>query len=259
MKVTQPKGQALSELMVAMSFIVPMLLLVPVLANYLDVQTATHEAGRYMAWERTVRNDLSSNALSQEISEHFLEGEGVGFSVAQPVATGERWRDFGAEALSERTSVVDSNDSVALTDWEATGLPTPDPARENVATDQFAADDALGVNSVSIPLRSDSSLYDGLDAPDDLINGSQRFHTRSTSALLASGGVVPLNEAEFKAQMDNVVRHDDQALNIVQSPLRLARWAGLQEVTQILTYDPDRKNAVPAEQSMMLPDGLLEE
>src|SRR5690606_31683869 len=49
------RGQAMTELLIAATFVlVPLLLLIPLLGKYIDIRHATIQAARYEAWEYTV-------------------------------------------------------------------------------------------------------------------------------------------------------------------------------------------------------------
>lgn len=261
-------GQALTELLVALAVIVPLFLLIPTLANYLDVQTTTHEASRYVAWERTVYSaaEKSPDQVRQEVQELFVESEETGFSTGNKNAVRERWADFGGDNVAARRSIIDNDKSVAVTDVQvidgvaiqdiATSVRAMNGLRNSSAFDA----NSLGRNDVSLPLRSNASLLRDSDTPDDLIAGEQRFHTKSAVAILSNGGGVPRNAQAFKATMDNdVVRHDGRRLGLVQAPGYAAGLLlGAREVTSIMGGPLASRSTASENLSTQLPYGLIQ-
>ena len=60
-------GQAMTELLIAASFVlVPLLLLIPLLGKYIDIRHATIQAARYEAWEYTVWYNDGAAGLSDD-------------------------------------------------------------------------------------------------------------------------------------------------------------------------------------------------
>jgi hypothetical protein len=61
------RGQAMTELLVAASFVlVPLLLLIPLLGKYIDIRHAAIQAARYEAWEYTVWYNGTAGGLSDD-------------------------------------------------------------------------------------------------------------------------------------------------------------------------------------------------
>jgi hypothetical protein len=54
MTKTNQSGQSLAEFSVALVVLVPLLLIVPLLGKYIDMNQAALQASRYVAWEKTV-------------------------------------------------------------------------------------------------------------------------------------------------------------------------------------------------------------
>lgn len=271
-------GQALSELLVSMAVIAPFFLLIPVLANYLDVQTANHEAARYVAWERTAYENLPAD-IQAKVQERFLLKESSGFSSGSIGENDVRWRDYGR---TDGSVVVDLNQDVGI-DQEYMALNVNDPVtNSSIDAVQAMNSDAYGKSSVSFPLDSDGYLFavfssganylksnrTGVATPSDSVDGSSRFHTKSAVAILADGGIVPKNEEDFTNTItggggkEGFVTTDEGPLNFFEAPLRLFHFVfsgvGLFKELDILYEDDGGLRAVADGQSEILPDGLIE-
>lgn len=81
-------GQAISEFLVALLWLVPFAIGFYTLAQMWNVQITTSKAARYMAWERTAYddqayqskvNDLTELGFKAEVSSRFFSNGGVGF------------------------------------------------------------------------------------------------------------------------------------------------------------------------------------
>lgn len=63
----QSGGQSLTEFAVVLVVLVPLLLMVPLLGKYSDMNQAALEASRYVAWEKTVDPGKSDAKLADEV------------------------------------------------------------------------------------------------------------------------------------------------------------------------------------------------
>lgn len=267
------KGQSLSELLVSLAVIAPLFILVPVMANYLDIQTATHEASRYVAWERTAYRDMSDMPDDVEtlVQERFVRRESGGFSLAQAGDDDKRWKDFGRNGLP---SLVDRTSNSAVSSGTL-AMNINDPvSNSNINAIEAMDSDALGVTAVSIPLDADGSLLatfsagsdflhrdrSSISTPNDEVSGGARFHTKASAVLLADGGAVPVNEEAYTDITNTIVSTDGSRIDGWQGPLKLFNviTLGFFEEIDILESDNDGKQAVSEEQSLILPEGLVE-
>lgn len=78
------EGQAVVEMMIAMTVLIPLFLVIALLAQFIDIQFKTHQASRYALWERTVwgensktvevagNNVKSAKALAEEVDILFF-------------------------------------------------------------------------------------------------------------------------------------------------------------------------------------------
>lgn len=62
----EQRGQALTEFLVASVAILPLLLLIPVIAKYQDINHTTLAASRYVAFDATQRNDINNNWKTEQ-------------------------------------------------------------------------------------------------------------------------------------------------------------------------------------------------
>lgn len=90
-----PQGQALTEFIVVLLALVPLILLMPVIAKYQDIAHATQMASRYAAFEAITRNDGSGSfkpesQLADEVRRRFFSNSDA------PVKTNDTAGDFKA-------------------------------------------------------------------------------------------------------------------------------------------------------------------
>lgn len=118
------KGQALSETLVGLLALVPVLILIPYIGKYLDVKHKTLDAGRYAVWERSVFSDGGSwGAGENQKSDEKIESEIVSRLLSDPrtpisadIAAANQnvlWQDHGGADLVDLSSY-----SQALTEFE---------------------------------------------------------------------------------------------------------------------------------------------
>jgi hypothetical protein len=65
-KTRRQHGQALTEFLVASVAILPLLLLIPVIAKYQDINHTTLAASRYVAFDATQRNDINNHWKTEQ-------------------------------------------------------------------------------------------------------------------------------------------------------------------------------------------------
>ena len=76
-------GQSLTEFLVALVVLVPLLLMVPMLGKYIDINQTTLQASRYVAWEKTVDTGKSDATLAAEVRRRFYG------NLVMPIKTGD--------------------------------------------------------------------------------------------------------------------------------------------------------------------------
>lgn len=109
------KGQALSEFIVYMAWIIPFLFMVAGIVQMMKAQTQTHKAARYVAWERTAytgaayqdRINDPINGFDDEVASRFFENENKGFDPEEG-GSSERWLDWdsGRSIVNLETGVT---------------------------------------------------------------------------------------------------------------------------------------------------------
>ncbi len=95
--MTPARGQAMTELLITASFVlIPLLLLIPLLGKYIDIQHAAIQAARYEAWEQTVWYADSSETPT-------------GFNGDQPLKTEQQTQRESRKRFFTRTDMpIDS-------------------------------------------------------------------------------------------------------------------------------------------------------
>lgn len=224
------KGQSSIEFLVSMAFLLPVVLLLPTLANMLLVQTETHKAARYAAWERTaypVNQLKTASNLSQDVENRFLRRPAERFansSNSQAAVT--TWTDF----RYNRTMVDFTSQQVVATQFRQPRSATADSQNASAwlagRGGQNNPNNSVQLGSLqstglSVPLRSDTSLlqatrpHDALYfendpgnapvVPFDEVAQRNRFYVSSSSALVADGWAAG-NETMFRDRVSDVNR-----------------------------------------------------
>lgn len=112
-------GQAIVEMLLGVTLLVPVLLVITLLAQFLDIQYKTHESSRYAAWERTIwaekpetaevagNNVKSAGELHDEVDVLFFRSARmpVHFKSLQDNTRSENplWRSSEGESLLAET------------------------------------------------------------------------------------------------------------------------------------------------------------
>lgn len=199
------KGQSITEFLVALLFLVPIILALPTLANMLSMQTEAYKAGRYVAWERTAyssSNVKTDNQLSLEIENRFMVNDQQGFGDTAAIGDQARWHDF-----KNNLNMYDAAKGIAMQVSQSSATATQQNASAWLATNKNTPT-AVQINTmqttkVSVPLRSNISLLQGTRnvnawlteadpakdpaPPLDPIRNSHNFYLASSSAIVADG------------------------------------------------------------------------
>lgn len=221
------KGQSSVELLVSAAVIVPILLLLPTLANMLLLQTETHKAARYVAWERVAypQDRLKSGSdLADEVENRFFRFGTQGFDASASVSNQlAPWQDWG-RSVGDRTS-----ESASLVQLDGNVGARVDASRSATAnhinTSAYLAGrggsnaiqlDTLQSAEISIPLRSENSLLRLGVAPRDPVSGENRFYLHSSSALVVDSWV-PANEQVFASRVSDIGGRERSFLSAYQN------------------------------------------
>lgn len=220
------EGQSSVELLVSAAVIVPIVLLLPTLANMLLLQTETHKAARYVAWERVAYPEdqlKSASVLAQEVEDRFFLYGRQGFGSAADVSNRlTPWQDWGrrvADRGAQSASQVQFESSVG-----ANVDSSRSATANHINTSSYLAGrgganavqlDTLQSAEISIPLRSENSLLQLATTPRDPVSGDNRFYLRSSSALVVDSWV-PANDQVYYSRVSDIGGRDRGFLGLYQ-------------------------------------------
>ena len=219
----QQKGQSVSEFIVTMAVLVPLLLVLASFSNLLTLNTETVEAGRLAAWERTVYTENSEFGVDSSYIEERIADN------VRRIYLDKNYTDFGpGKELDAPTlpSIVDrtvnGGQPVSVRTSPPGAIAGVGMVNENtrlVQTLRSALNNSVAMQSpeISIAINSDYSLlktvrftdyrradYDDPDSPpSDSIAGRDQFNTSSHSALVA-GGWMPGSSRDFAVATGHV-------------------------------------------------------
>lgn len=143
------RGSAIIETLVYVGWLFPLLLLFFAVMQLIQVQTQTHKAARYVAWERTAysgqdyqaRLNDQINGFDSEVEQRFFIDEGSGFEVDEDdgVVVSSRWNDW-----ESKRSIIDLDGGVFVREAgenntfidEATGFLESNSSRVNWLQDR---------------------------------------------------------------------------------------------------------------------------
>ncbi len=198
-------GQAMTELLVSLWFLIPLFLLMPLMGKYLDMQHTMNNAARYAAWEYVAQQDLwdefpstgdaeddnspirsASTILANQIRERFFFHPLNGITEHDNSVHNEVWRDnTGATLLS-----YDTGEPVS---------PIVDIERSLPSSDEIANFDTLlrwDIEPKNLLWVTVNMPVNPFPMPMQEVFDGPREPMRATSALIADS-LVPQNEEEF--------------------------------------------------------------
>lgn len=112
-KISQQRGQAITEFNVTAAFVlIPLFIMIPLLGKYIDMKHASVQAARYMAWERTVWFDDSSNPEKNTVPNEVLYPSKRASTIARKkrhdnLVIETRQRFFGSVMVDDLNSTDD--------------------------------------------------------------------------------------------------------------------------------------------------------
>lgn len=288
-------GQSSVELLVSAAFIVPIVIMMATLANFLLVQTEAHKAGRYVAWERTAyaAADLKpAEEMASDIEKRFLVDPESSFGNTVKSTFRAPWRDWhwqrsGDDILDvgNQAVVIDRDNARSATAananasaWLAGRGGRSDPANA-------VSIDTLQLSRVSIPLDPNASIlqatkphkiqygdetltsfwsyeldYENSPAPpEDSIAETNRYSIASSSALV-SDSWAPANETMFRDRvsgMNSASRAFQRGWEGVLAPVR-GVFDELEDHLYVGSPIAESYNMVDSHQSTVLPTSLKE-
>ncbi len=271
MRHHKQRGQAISEFIVAMVWMVPVIIGFVAIAQMLNMQSTTHEAARYVAWERLAYDGATyqqrvaggADGFSQEVTRRFFVNGGSGFG-AEDGNYSRDWRDwqsnqsnFDIEQGVRLTAAADSDD-VADDQQRLSGFLDRRSGESSWMSGRGGIElDTSVTAQLSVPVRADgNSAFAGEFAP-----GDPRL---STSYALISDSWAASSEDQFTGRVKD---SRPQGLTKLRTWLQNNGGARLLrnqfgEIDEKLYSDPDSDansfSTVSPEQSVALPVSLLE-
>ena len=272
------KGQSVSEFIVTMAVLVPLLLVMASFANLLTLNTETVEAGRLAAWQRTVYKESDEfgvddayirDEIADSINEVYLQKNYTDFGPGKALNTTALPslvdRSVNGGPVSVRTPTPTEIDGIAMVNNNTRLVQSLGEALTNSAT--------LQSPEVSIAIDSDYSLLKAVkltgyrtatyenpeNLPFDRVAGRNQFHTSSRAALIADGWM-PGSSSNFAAVTSSVA-FDEDGLKAFQggdgllSPYRVFDFFGFDEV-EAVTRNRDGYTTSSDTQDSILPSDL---
>lgn len=225
-------GQSITEALVALAVLVPLILVVVSFANLLSASSSGTQAGRFAAWQRTVYQQGMSGIGQAQIETRITNNIKRIYMEDKPRIDMAQGRS--GDNVTDRPLVMDLDDEVALVMSESRvdhldglqnkntriarciyrGLTThTDSCNSGVGT---ALDRPTIVSPVvSIPIDKDFSLFKLMEAagmagntyqdtgtpPSDRVSGTSRYSVTGQAALLTVGSWTPATPED----LDNAV------------------------------------------------------
>lgn len=290
-------GQSSVELLVSAAFIVPIVIMMATLANFLMVQTEAHKAGRYVAWERTAyaAADLKpADEMASDIETRFLVDPESSFGNTVKSTFRTPWRDWHWQRPDDDDDILDVGNQAVVIDRDAAHSATAGSANASAwlagrggRSDPANAVpiDTLQLSRVSIPLDPQASIlqatrphkipygdetlisfwsyeldYENSPAPpEDSIAESNRYFIASSSALV-SDSWAPANETMFRDRvsgMNNASRAFQRGWEGLLAPVR-GVFDELEDHLYVGSPIAESYNMVDSRQSTVLPTSLKE-
>ncbi|MEE2731824.1 MAG: hypothetical protein VYA55_13475 [Pseudomonadota bacterium] len=262
--MNRQRGQAMSEFLVYMAWLIPFTFMAVAIVQMIKVQTQTHKAARYVAWERTAYSGAEYqdrltdpiNGFDDEVATRFFLQEESGFDSDGGITSG-RWTD-----RQSRQSIVDLDNGIRI--------------REPDTNDTFI-NDATGF------LESNSSRVNWLQERSDVeLNAIAAaslqvdFDAENAYALTPTSGFTPHVDASYVLIADswapgNESAYSERVRGVRESVYSNAqRWYQNTQATRFLApifneideklfvNGSDSFDMVSGSQSVEVPESLLE-
>lgn len=201
------RGAAISEFLVYMAWVIPFVFMLAAIVQMMKVQTQTHKAARYVAWERTAytgdgyeqRLNDPISGFDYEVAVRFFDQEDSGFKNGGGLAS-ERWNDWNSDQsivdLSRGVRVREPGDSDTFIN-DATGFLESNSSKVNWLQDRSDVEvNAIAAASLQVDFNADNSY--ALTASDGFTP-----HVDASYVLIADSWA-PGNEAVYSDRVQGV-------------------------------------------------------
>jgi len=206
------RGSAITETLVYVGWLFPLLLLFFAVMQLIQVQTQTHKAARYVAWERTAysgqdyqrRLDDQINGFDDEVVQRFFVNESSGFASDDvdddSGVLRSRWDDW-----ESKRSIVDLDSGVSIRGPNgddtfinsATGFLESNSSRVNWLQDRSDVElNAIAAASLQVNFNADNNA-----ALTERANFTP--HVDASYVLIADSWA-PVNEAAYSERVQGV-------------------------------------------------------
>ena len=260
-------GQAMTELLITASVLVPLLLMLGSFSNLLDLNTTALKASRFAAWERTAYS-VNNMATSTELNDHIEKN-------IDKLILNRNWTDFGpGKELATLPSMLKIKSTVDGKNAYSTVVPTDAkglldgfdvPSRQD---NRFEFEPEVFTSStISIPINEDYSLfkavkmlsynkaeYQDMSAPTNNVNGAVEFSVSGSDAIIANSWL-PEDEADFQDKVASGTVDGDKLGGFEQAGgfgSSAISWLGFQEMNSGM--GEEGTSTVAKKQSEILPD-----
>lgn len=171
-------GSALTEAIIVMTFMVPLMLGVPMIGKLIDLQQTTVQASRYVAWETTVRDGLPSDLGERFFSDASAPLDGSSsapnslWGIEEDVATERAVTTADTPASTSTTDDGEYNAGVPWLNpyWRDTAIRV-DAASANAVRGSGYESDRFGASADRGPAEKIGGFIDKLDSIAGLTGG----------------------------------------------------------------------------------------
>lgn len=242
------RGQALTEFLVVAVALLPLMLLIPMIAKYQDMNHATLAASRYVAFDATLRNDNLNNWKSQdqqadEVQRRFFSNPDAAIKTQDAAGNFKAHQNLFWRTPQDHPLIKDIRKDIQLRYGDGSATAPQNGFTTASYTDPFLFADALNLNSrglltshvrvTAVNLPAELKFYQPFDTLNLQIS-------RSTTLLLDPWAALSPQATESKI-LNSQVLFPAQALEglmpLIDAPITLIELPGGQRAPQIGRLD----------------------
>jgi len=198
-------GQSLTEMMVAMLALIPIVWAIPMLGRYLNIEFQSQQASRFAVWQTTAYSGLTESSLESQTTERFYRHPLNGLGINRAISKNELWTDkirtgneYHRILSNQAGSEVNTRVDIGVETSDPTGGLVTNYARSLTwVVDGISARNMYNM-SISVPLSAQAPTMAAVlasDSPDpEMANGNV---LKTSNASIVSNTWMPLNEANF--------------------------------------------------------------